>query len=129
MKIVLSRKGFDSSAGGVPNPILPDGTLLPLPIPDRYSGVTYGEISLLGRNLGEVVERLTMGRIPAHSNAHLDPDLAASALPRLRGWQPSLGQSRSAQGVLRFRRGVPDPTFCSDGSQWIGYPLGCGQRP
>jgi len=34
MKIILSRKGFDSSYGGCPSPILPDGTLLSLPIPE-----------------------------------------------------------------------------------------------
>ena len=33
MKVILSRKGFDSSNGGCPSPILPDGTLLSLPIP------------------------------------------------------------------------------------------------
>ena len=34
MKVVLSRKGFDSASGGCPSPILPDGTLLSLPIPE-----------------------------------------------------------------------------------------------
>lgn len=34
MKIILSRKGFDSSVGGVASPLFPDGTLLSLPIPD-----------------------------------------------------------------------------------------------
>jgi len=34
MKVILSRKGFDSSYGGCPSPILPDGTLLSLPIPE-----------------------------------------------------------------------------------------------
>ena len=33
MKIILSRKGFDSSNGGCPSPIMPDGTLLSMPIP------------------------------------------------------------------------------------------------
>ena len=37
MKIILSRKGFDSSPGNgcVPSPILPGGALCPLPIPER----------------------------------------------------------------------------------------------
>ncbi len=34
MQIILSRKGFDSASGGGPSPILPDGTLLSLPIPE-----------------------------------------------------------------------------------------------
>ena len=41
MKIILSRKGFDSGYGGCPNPILPDGTLLSLPIPSRNEKVKY----------------------------------------------------------------------------------------
>ena len=35
MKIILSRKGFDSEYGGMPSPILPDGTLLSMPIPNK----------------------------------------------------------------------------------------------
>ena len=34
MKLILSRKGFDSSCGEQASPIMPDGTLLSLPIPD-----------------------------------------------------------------------------------------------
>lgn len=41
MKVILSRKGMDSEAGGIPSPILPDGTLLSLPIPDNTSGQKY----------------------------------------------------------------------------------------
>jgi hypothetical protein len=46
MKVILSRKGFDSASGGMPSPILPDGTLISLPIPcDRPgSGVPYASI-------------------------------------------------------------------------------------
>jgi Nucleotide modification associated domain 3 len=33
MKLILSRKGFDSSHGGGPSPIRPDGRLLSFPIP------------------------------------------------------------------------------------------------
>ncbi|MGC9779576.1 MAG: hypothetical protein HZR80_10075 [Candidatus Heimdallarchaeota archaeon] len=42
MKVILSRKGFDSSYGGHPSPILPDGTLISLPIPSmKYSSSLY----------------------------------------------------------------------------------------
>ena len=49
MKVILSRKGFDSANGGIPSPILPDGTLLSLPIPSeldreiKFSDIYYGE--------------------------------------------------------------------------------------
>ena len=41
MKVILSRKGFDSSYGGTASPILPDGTLLSLPIPSKAETVKY----------------------------------------------------------------------------------------
>jgi hypothetical protein len=51
MKIIMSRKGFDSAYGGYPSPILPDGKMVSLSIPSgdslRYSdlkvkeGLTY----------------------------------------------------------------------------------------
>lgn len=33
MKVIFSRKGFDSSYGGYPSPILPDNSLISIPIP------------------------------------------------------------------------------------------------
>ncbi len=44
MKLVLSRKGFDASNGGVASPILPDGTMCSLPIPDRNSSVRFSDL-------------------------------------------------------------------------------------
>jgi len=35
MLVIISRKGFDSSSGGVPSPIFPDGKMLSLPTPDK----------------------------------------------------------------------------------------------
>ena len=46
MKLVLSRKGFDSSAGGIPSPILPDGRLISLPIPSREDDFTFADINV-----------------------------------------------------------------------------------
>ncbi len=40
MQIILNRKGFDSSNGAQPSPIIPDVTLLFLPIP-LGSGIKY----------------------------------------------------------------------------------------
>ncbi|WP_342246958.1 Nmad3 family putative nucleotide modification protein [Pseudomonas sp. OTU5201] len=101
MRVILSRKGFDSSAGGCPSPILPDGRLCSLPIPDEASSISYGDIDYCGTNLGELVCQLTLNARWQGEGAHLDPDLRADALPRLPGWTPTLGQSGSAQGHLR----------------------------
>lgn len=51
MRIIISRKGFDSKYGGVPSPILPDGRLLSLPIP-LADNLTYSEIRCDGASVG-----------------------------------------------------------------------------
>ncbi|NWL79594.1 hypothetical protein DM872_22350 [Pseudomonas taiwanensis] len=116
LRIILSRKGFDSSAGGFPSPILPDGSLCSLPIPDERSPVRYGDIAYEGINLGELVSQL--GGKPAWScrGAHLDPDLRFDALPRAYGWRPVFGQSGSAQGHLRNEGVVVGDLFLFFGS-------------
>ncbi len=101
MRIILSRKGFDSSAGGCPSAILPDGRLCSLPIPDDASPISYGDIDYGGIDLGELVDQLTRKTGWHCRGAHLDPDLRVDALPRMPGWRPMLGQSGSAQGHLR----------------------------
>lgn len=105
MHLILSRKGFDSSAGGCPSPIFPDGSLYALPIPDPASGIRYGDLHFREHGIGALVEDLTRGGITAHCGAHLDPDMHADALPRQRGWKPLLGQTGAAQGHLR-RQGI-----------------------
>ncbi len=110
MKIILSRKGFDSSSGGVPNPILPDGRLLSLPIPDSHSIVSYEQISAPALQdydscMSALVEDLTRGRVQAGHGAHLDPDLCSEHFPRQAGWRPLLGQRGSALGHL-IKQGV-----------------------
>lgn len=100
MKIVLSRKGFDSQYGGWASPILPDGRMLTLPIPATNGLVTYGELSVGdGRSYLDVMRDLRRDRnnrlflyhrswLPLEEDmpAHLDPDLVASTIGRLPGW-------------------------------------------
>jgi hypothetical protein len=100
MKAVLSRKGFDSSYGGAPSPILPDGTLFSLPIPSPDSPITYDELRTGSRPIGPLVEDITNGRIQGGDGAHLDPDLRKPIYPRLPGWRPLFGQDGTAQAHL-----------------------------
>jgi len=101
MRLVFSRKGFDSSAGRVPSPILPDGTLYSLPIPDPYSQIRFGDIRAKGVPIANLVPDLTRGRINAGNRVHLDPDLRHDALRRPTGWRPLFGQANSAQSHLK----------------------------
>ncbi|MCK0127392.1 hypothetical protein [Erythrobacter sp. F6033] len=68
MKIVFSRKGFDSSAGGGPSPIV-DGRPLSLPIPaGTASRTTYG-----GLGLGDHASLASKGKLGADDLCHHDP--------------------------------------------------------
>jgi hypothetical protein len=98
MKVILSRKGFDSSNGGCPSPILPDGTLLSLPIPSQDRDA-YEALSFRGLNYGTLLEQLRPGQ--AFSRCHLDPDLRPDLrISGTEGWRPAFGQTDAAQGLL-----------------------------
>lgn len=103
MRIVLSRKGYDVTSGGVASPIFPGGALCSLPIPDH--GPLLREISLRGQSLGPIVEQLTGKPGVGSREAHLDPDLVTDARPRRHGWRPCFGQVGAAQSHLQ-RQGV-----------------------
>ena len=97
MKLIFSRKGFDSSAGGVPSPLV-DGRPISLPIPTRMPTPTrYAD---LRDGVAELVTDLTRGRVAADRPCHLDPDLDANSLVRLPGWRGVLGQVSAAQSHL-----------------------------
>lgn len=100
MKLILSRKGFDSSAGGCPSPVFPDGSCYALPIPDTRSRIAYRDIEFNGINVGKLVRDLTGDRRGGLRKAHLDPDIIEPVRPRIAGWRPNLGQTGSAQGHL-----------------------------
>jgi len=61
MKIILSRKGFDSSSGGIASPIFQDGTFCSLPIPAEESPC-FEDISFGKTNMGDIIERLTQDK-------------------------------------------------------------------
>jgi hypothetical protein len=135
MKLILSRKGFDSTNGGCASPILEDGSICPIPIPQAGASTSYAQIAFNGVRLAPIVEALTRGRLSGRDGAHLDPDLRRDALERRPGWSPIFGQAGAAashlagQGVgagdlflffgwfrraegptdsIRFVRGAPD---------------------
>ena len=98
MKVILSRKGFDSSNGGCASPIMPDGTLLSMPIPSR-GGVKYDELYYNGTNyaklLGQIYPKGT------YDECHLDPDIRENLRKtEIQGWKPAFGQDGSSQGLL-----------------------------
>jgi hypothetical protein len=106
MRIIFSRKGFDSASGGCPSPII-DGRPISLPIPSgptpasetptchRYADL-HGDF-----DYGGLVEELTNGKKSRFDHCHLDPDLDQSLLPRQPGWRGAFGQIGPAQSHLQ----------------------------
>ena len=110
MKLILSRKGFDSSAGKKPSPIFPEGTMLSLPIPDKASTITYKDIAGNAcASVGELVQDLA--KISPTHRAHLDPDLSAHSIPRADGWRPLFGQEGAAESHLENQGVGPGDIF------------------
>jgi Nucleotide modification associated domain 3 len=124
-RLVLSRKGFDSDFGGRPSPILPDGQMVSLPIPDRGSDLRYADCRTAdGVGYLELLQRLgietirysngpTVTKVPISGTlgAQLDPDLSRWTLPRLAGWRPLFGQVDRAQSHLRNQGVGPGDLF------------------
>jgi hypothetical protein len=97
VKLILSRKGFDSSAGGVPSPLI-ENRPFSLPIPTRMPTPTrYCDLS---NHISQLVTDLSRGRINSDLPCHLDPDLEANSLLRQPGWRGALGQVSAAQSHL-----------------------------
>ncbi len=97
MKIILSRKGFDSSNGGCASPIMPDGTLLSMPIPTNDE-VSFTDIAWNDVTYAEILEQICPNK--SFSNCHLDPDIRDNRIKKVNGWVPAFGQTGSAQGLL-----------------------------
>lgn len=100
MKVILSRKGFDSGYGGMPSPILPDGRIISLPIPSPGERNTLADINFPYVDIGNLISQLSKGRLDSAESIHLDPDLDRRVTDRLDGWRPSLGQANAAQSHL-----------------------------
>jgi hypothetical protein len=99
MKLIISRKGFDSGCGGVPSPIGPHQEMVSLPI-DGGSKLRYRDIDSALGNMATLARDLTKGRFQGHEPAHLDPDLDPAARPRQDGWRAALGQVGAAQSHM-----------------------------
>lgn len=106
MKIILSRKGFDSENGGIPNPILPDGTLLSLPIPSKTDETKFADLYYGDVNYYEIIQSLKPNtKIKESYTCHLDPDIRRSVINRPNGWQPAFGQEGASLRHLQ-KQGV-----------------------
>ena len=117
MKIILSRKGFDSGAGGTASPVFEDGACVSLPIPEPKPNATphealvrYTDLQRGGASLGPVVEGLTGGGLGRHTRASRS-GLARRRSPRAAGWRAAFGQVGAAQAHLANQGVGPGDLF------------------
>jgi hypothetical protein len=101
---VLSRKGFDSATGGGPSPILEDGSMVSMPIPDRGSGISFKDVLCEcsnGKTVASLLPMIKGCRCQPDDEVHLDPDLRREAIAtRDQRWRPIFGQCGAAQSHL-----------------------------
>ncbi len=112
MKLVFSRKGFDSSAGGFPSPVI-NGKPISLPIPYSNSKVSYNHL-----NLGKIVKDLTGRKLVEKDLCHNDPDLEMGAF----------GQASSAQSHLENQNVGSGDLFLFFGWFREAEIVGCNYR-
>ena len=101
MKVILSRKGFDSANGGIASPIFEDGTMLSFPIPSKNHDkdkIAYEELTCNKILLNELLENLGY---QGDKYCHLDPDLDSTRRVALvEGWKPAFGQINQSASYL-----------------------------
>ena len=129
MRIILSRKGFDSSYnkkrgfepgnGRIPSLILPDNSLLSLPIPYEKSKQKFKDLpcsikkdsKLIYSNLYDLLQDLKDSIYTKDNRdiycAHLDPDIRRDSLTARGNWKPAFGQHGSAMSHLK-KEGVAE---------------------
>lgn len=149
-RIVLSRKGCDSTSGGCDSPILPNRRLISLPVP--AAGISYWDIEVApGLSCGQMMQELGISTLKnawlgeakhaalplEQAEAHFDPDLELASRPRGRGWRPLFGQVGAPQGELKNRqvgkgdlflffgrfRWTECPEQRGDRRKWVGLPM------
>lgn len=106
MKVIFSRKGFDSSSGYGCSLILPDGKLLSLPIPSRDDKDEYERLLFDGISYKDIIRMIHPQGYKKLSDegllhCHVDPDIYPNAKQRTEGWKPSFGQMSGSLTQLK----------------------------
>lgn len=112
MKVILSRKGFDSANGGIVSPIFDDGTMLSFLIPSKYhdkDNIKYEDLVCNGVTLSKILADLGY---KDDECCHLDPDLEISRrkIP-VKGWEPAFGQINQSASYLQHQ-GIDKGDLC-----------------
>jgi Nucleotide modification associated domain 3 len=110
MKMIFSRKGVDSAAGGCASALV-EGRPISIPIPTSMPTATcYGD---LAGPTAIIASDLSQGRLAYNQPCHLDPDIDGQALKGIRqpGWRGALGQVSVSLAHLRNMGVGPGDVF------------------
>jgi len=117
MKIILSKKGFDGSWGGYPN-IISGNAMYSMPIPDKESTHTYGELKTAnGAGLFDTAKLYypriyaDKKRIPFTPDIHCHADPNISNYFGANNFVGSIGQVGGAQSHLEKEKINKDDIF------------------
>jgi len=80
MKIIFSRKGFDSTAGGFPSLIFPDNTLFSIPTPSNPNHYDYSRLAFKYEEepIQDILNQVTKKRVRSNGKRY-DCDYAQAA--------------------------------------------------
>ena len=103
-RIILSRKGFDSSSGKAASPIFPDDTIFSIPIPSKApSPHKYSDLKIHGISGAIALKEASVSSVSSTDYCHFDPDLRSGI--------GLFGQANSSQSELRNRGVGKDDLF------------------
>ena len=114
-RIILSRKGFDSTCGFIPSPII-GSDLISMPIPEENISeesaqiLSYNDLIYKDTDYRSILNDLAPKR--KYNYCHMDPDLSCDnrRIP-IKGWKPAFGQSDGAQTLLNECNVEPGDIF------------------
>lgn len=123
MKVILSRKGLDSTFGGMPSLVFRESkSILSIPIPSNYDcdKTEYSELEFDGAPITDIFKDL--GTPKRHGQpldrCHLDPDLRKGFKKRTE-WMPAFGQDNAASRHLMNKNVEPGDLFLFFG--WFNF--------
>ena len=105
VKLILSRKAFDSGAGKVANPILDDRSMIADADPGQGISRSATRTSPWPARTWAPSRLTSPAAGPARTTSPISIPTSCHRLPREPGWRPLFGQAGAAQTVLA-RAGV-----------------------